>query len=62
MTGQEAAVDVGRRVLGDDVVLVAGVEHRDVAGVLQRAAHEALRAAEVAEQLVEVLVGPAACR
>ncbi len=50
VAGQEAAVDVGRRVLRDDVVLVAGVEHRHVAGVLQRAAHETLRAAEVVEQ------------
>ena len=56
---QEAAVDVGRRVLWDDVVLVAGVEHRHVAGVLQGSSHEPLGATEVVEQLVEVLVGPA---
>ena len=42
VTGQEPAVDVGAGVLRDDVVLVARVEHGDVARVLKGAAHEAL--------------------
>ncbi len=39
--GQEPAVDHRRRPAGDDVVLVAGVEHRRVGGVAQRGADDA---------------------
>ena len=62
VAGQEPAVERGAGALRDDVVLVAGLGHGEVRGVLQRPADEALGAAEVVEQLVEVLVGVATCR
>ncbi len=62
MAGQEPAVEGGAGALGDDVVLVARLGHGEVRRVLQGAADEALGAAEVLEQLVEVLVGVARAR
>ena len=57
MAGQEPGVHCGRRGLWDDIVLVTGVEHGDVGGVLQRTPHEPLGALEVGEQCLGVLVG-----
>ena len=59
MIGQEATVDVGVGVLRDDVLLVAGLQHRHVCGVRQRPSHKTGGATEVAEKFIEVLVAPA---
>ena len=56
VAGEEAAVQGRGGLLRDDVVLVPGVEHRDVGGVLQRSADEAGGRTDPGEQLLGVLV------
>src|SRR4051794_26596028 len=52
---QEAAVDGGRRRAGDDVGLVAGVEHRGVGGVAQGGADHAADRAQPGQRLLRLV-------
>ena len=60
--GQEAAVDVGRRLTGDHVVLVAGLEPGRVGRVAQNCCQHAGRRPEVLDQSVGGLLGIDASR
>ena len=50
VAGQHASVDAGHGLARDDVVLVAGVEHRRVGGVLQSGPDEQAERAEVLDR------------